>query len=79
MGGLGAGQGSDTLVAGGGTDTLVGNTDASSHDLFVFFAANGSGAPHDLVQNFTASDEVLLTGYGTGAAAAALGSATTNG
>ena len=76
-GGLGAGQGNDTMVAGTGNDTLAGNTNASSHDLLVFFAANGAAAPQDVVQNFTPSDVVLLSGYGANAAAAALASAST--
>jgi len=78
IGGQGSGQANDTMSAGSGNDTLVGNTDLSSHDIFVFFRANDAGAPQDAVQNFTVNDEVLLAGYGSSAAAAALSSASTH-
>jgi hypothetical protein len=68
------GSGNDTLVAGTGSDTLVGN--ASSHDLFVFFSANGSAAATDSIVNFGSNDLVLLSGYGASAAGAALAGAT---
>ena len=78
IGGQGAGQGSDTMVAGSGNDTLVGNANDSGQDMFVFFSADGKAAPQDVVQNYTAGDEVLLAGYGATAAATALANASTN-
>jgi Ca2+-binding RTX toxin-like protein len=62
------GSGNDTLVAGTGSDTLVGAT--GSHDLFVFLAVNGGTAASDVIANFNPNDQVLLSGYGPGAAAA---------
>jgi hypothetical protein len=72
------GTGNDTLVGGVASDSLVGN--ASSHDWFVFIAANGSigAGASETVTGFSSNSEVWLANYGPGAAAAATASATTS-
>ena len=67
------GAGNDTFSAGAGTDTMVG---AGGHNLFLFTKAVLTAAPSDVVGQFTSNDQVLLAGYGAGAAAQALGTAT---
>ena len=71
------GVGSDTLGAGAGTDTMTGN---GGNNLFFFNQAVIAGnAPTDIVTDFNTSDSVLLAGYGSSAAGAALAGATSSG
>jgi len=67
------GAGNDTFSAGAGTDTMVG---AGGNNLFLFTKAviNGN-APADVVGQFTSNDQVMLSGYGAGAAQQALNTA----
>ena len=62
---IATGNGNDTIAAGSGSDTLAGG---SGSDVFVFFIADGGVAANDMVVNFSASDQVLLAGFGAGAA-----------
>jgi Ca2+-binding RTX toxin-like protein len=57
-----AGAGADTIAAGSGSMTATGGAGA---DVFVFFSANGGA--HAVIDDFTASDMVLLSGYKTAA------------
>lgn len=69
------GTGNDTLVGGAGADTLVGSASPQSQDVFVLFSGKGGAAAQEVVSNFTASDQLLLVGYGAGAAQTAIASA----
>jgi Ca2+-binding RTX toxin-like protein len=71
-----AGQGDQFLTAGKGSDTMVGGGGVSS---FWFWNTNGGPAANDFITNFSAIDNVVLAGYGSGAAGAALAGATTLG
>ena len=70
------GAGDDLFVAGTGADTLVGG---GGHNAFYFFSLYGSSAANHVVGDFSSLDEVVLSGYGPGGAAAAMASATTAG
>ena len=59
-----AGSGRDTMAASVGTATMVGGSGA---DTFVF--AKGSAGGIDLLQNFSAQDQLTFYGYGSNAIA----------
>jgi fibronectin-binding autotransporter adhesin len=64
------GAGNDSLFAGTGSDTFVGGGGSNE---FVFYKTVVAGsAPHDLITDFSANDQMILAGYGAGAAANAL-------
>ena len=69
------GSGSDTIFAGTGTATMTGG---SGSDLFVF--TKGAAGGTDFIADLSASDAVVLNGYGgAGAITTALSTATISG
>jgi Ca2+-binding RTX toxin-like protein len=68
------GSGNDSIFAGTGADTMAGGAGTNE---FVWYQSvvNGS-TPSDVITDFNANDSVILAGYGSGAAAAALTGAT---
>ncbi|MBV9736308.1 MAG: hypothetical protein JO209_10410, partial [Acidisphaera sp.] len=79
-----AGSGTDMIVGAGANATVVAGTGnaamyaGSGTDLFAFISGAAGGS--DSISGFnTATDHITLQGYGSGAVAAALGSATVAG
>jgi len=68
-------SGNDALLAGSGADTLSAGGGGGDHFVFIKGAAGGV----DVIQDFQASDALLLFGYGANAGANALASATVSG
>lgn len=68
-----AGTGADSMVAGSGNDTLVASTGAATMvggaGIETFIFAKGSAGGTDLIQNFTAHDQLNFYGYGSNAVA----------
>ena len=64
------GAGTDSIVAGTGADTIVSGTGVLSatggagNDVFAFFHGNVGTGNADAISDFSASDKVLLSGYG---------------
>ena len=70
------GAGADQINAGSGSDTLLGG---GGQNTFYFWSAFGGPSANDVIGDFSAIDNVLLLGYGAGAADAAIANATTSG
>ncbi len=63
-------------MAGTGNDLLAGAS--AGHDVFVFAAGHAGGS--DTITGFNpATDQIVLSGYGTGAGPAAVGAQSSSG
>ena len=70
------GAGTDYINAGEGADTLLGG---GGQNEFFFWSNYGGPAAQHVIGDFSAIDTVVLANYGSGAAGAAIASATTAG
>ena len=68
------GTGNDLLIGGSGADTIIAGSSASTisggagADLFEVLASNGGAAASAVITDFSASDTLLINGYGASAA-----------